>query len=455
MNVVGLAINKDYKIFMYGILLIEILFLLLLVKSTTFGVLFWIIVCGSFFIYLYPEFGFAVPFTINILLYLLFDFVKVSIPLPAFFSYLILISAGTGIYLVKREEKEQYNFNNTLFWLSIAIGVILILGVPYSANKIYGIKKVFLYFTFNMPVFIVAILMRKDYKAIEKLLAFLVLIGLIIAIISNFSAQSNIFFKFVRFRLSDNVGPLYVGRTLGISSIAALFFIIRMRNYFVKIFFILSLFMLISPIFWSGSRAPVLGILMSFLFYYLLQPSQSLWRKISVTFFSIGVTILYFIQSGSQVAARLATPIGAEASAAFRVLAWIKAVQDFLGSPILGIGTGGFVLKTPYLPFVYPHNLILELASENGILGLLLITIFLFIATKIGFKNINYYFKNNQFRETQISIAVMSIFAFCLFNSMFSGDIYSNAIVWWPIGLIIALAPDVFLKKNKEGPRSI
>lgn len=448
MNIFASNIVKQNKYFFYGIFVIEILFILLLVKSTTLGTLFWIIVCGSFFIYLFPEFGFAVPFMINILLYLLFDFVKVSIPLPAFISYLIIISAGTAIYLLKRGEDRQFDFNNILFWLSIAIGLILIIGIPYSANKLYGIKKTVFYFAYNMPIFSVAILMKKDYKSIERLLLLLVLIGFIVAVLSYYAAQSNIFFKFVRFRLSENVGPLYVGRTLGISCVAALFFIVRLKNYLMKLIFILILFVLISPIIWSGSRAPVLGLMISFLLFYLFQPSQSMFRKISVTFLSIGIAILYFVQSASQVAARLATPIGAEASAAFRIFAWFKAVQDFISSPILGIGTGSFILITPYIPLTYPHNLLLELASENGIIGLALIIAFLYIAIRTGLKSINYYHRNTRLLETQLSVVVMSIFSFTLWNSMFSGDIYANAIVWWPIGLIIALAPNHILNNN-------
>jgi len=448
MNITGIAINKDYKLFMYGIFLIEILFLLLIVKSTTLGVLFWIFVCGSFFIYLFPEFGFAVPFTINILLYLLFDFVKVSFPLPAFFSYLFLISIGTTIYLIKRKDDEKLDFNNIFFWLSVAIGVILILGVPYSANKLAGMKKAFFYFVYNMPVFIVAILMKKDYKTIERLLFFLVVIGVVVAALSYNAAQSNLFFKFVRFRLSESIGPIYVGRTLGISCVAALFFVVRLKNYLIKSIFILLLFFLVSPIVWSGSRAPVLGLMVSFLIFYLLQPSQSMYRKTSVTLLSIGIVALYFFQSASQVAARLATPIGAEASAAFRIFAWFKAVQDFISSPIMGIGTGSFILEIPYLPLTYPHNLFLELASENGIIGLALIVAFLFLAVKIGLKNIYYYYNNNRFLETQLSVVILSILSFTLWNSMFSGDIYANAIVWWPIGLIVALSPNHFLNKK-------
>ena len=212
----------------------------------------------------------------------------------------------------------------------------------------------------------------------EKLIASILAIGMVMAIISFFTAQTNIFFKFVRFRLSENIGPLYVGRALGISIVAALYFFARFKRIAPKIIFGFAIIILLMPIVWSGSRGPTLGVMLSILLFYYLQPSQSKARKIFFTVLFIFAGLYYFLHSSTQVSARMATPIGAEASAAFRVLAWIQAVQQFVGSPLLGIGTGSFVFDTGIVPLVYPHNLILELACENGILGLSIILYFLF-----------------------------------------------------------------------------
>jgi len=440
MNALSADMQPDLKKNFYFILAIELLFVILLWKSTTFTILFWILICGSFFLYLYPEIGFAIPYLLNILFYLLFDYVKVSIPIPAYLSYILIISLSTAIYLIRNKEERKFEIN-TLFWISIIIGAILIVGVLYSSDKTYGMKKVFFYFTYNMPVLMTAMLLKNDHKSIERLLLMIIFIGVLVTFISYKVASANIFFQFVRFRLSENIGPLFLARTLGIASVSALFFIVRYQNIFLKAIFILLLGGLISPIIWSASRAPVIGLMLTLLLFYLLQPSQSIFRKIGVTSIGLIVGIIYFLQSASQVAVRMATPLEAEASAAFRFLAWFKAIQDFSASPLLGIGTGSFILKTPYIPLVYPHNLILELSCENGILGLIVIIVFLFLAIKLGLKNIYYYFRENKSALTQLNITIVCIFAFSLWNAMFSGDIYANAIVWWPIGLIWALAP--------------
>jgi O-antigen ligase len=123
------------------------------------------------------------------------------------------------------------------------------------------------------------------------------------------------------------------------------------------------------------------------------------------------------------------------------VFAWIQAVQDFLGSPLTGIGTGSFALNTPWLDLYWPHNLFLEMACENGLIGLGLILFFVVLVVIYGFKNIFFYAKCNLNIQLQLSIASSCLFAFSLWNSMFSGDISTNPVVWFSAGLIYALHP--------------
>ena len=426
------------------IAVIELFYLLLLIKSTTLSILFMLLICGSFVLYVVPEFGFAIPFTINILLYYLFDFIQVPISMPAFRSYLLIFFASIMIYHIKSNKEKDFEMNH-FFWVAILIGFILMAGIPYSANKYYGAKKFVFYFIVNIPMLYAAYLLKDNKKSMEKLIASILFIGIVMAIISFFTAQSNIFFKFVRFRLSESIGPLYIGRSLGLSIVAALYFFARFKRIAPKIIFGIAIIILFMPIIWSGSRGPTLGVMLSILLFYYLQPSQSRGKKIFFTALFFLAGIYYLFHSSTQVAARMATPIGAEASAAFRVLAWIQAVHQFIGSPLLGIGTGSFYLETTFIPLVYPHNLLLELACENGIFGLAIIIYFLYLATNQGRKNIHLYAKKKEHVQLQLSIAALTFFFFSLWNSMFSGDIYANAIVWWPAGLIWAL-------QKKESP---
>ncbi|NOZ63233.1 MAG: O-antigen ligase family protein [Calditrichaeota bacterium] len=448
METIRLQNPFDVKRITIAIAVIELFYLLLLIKSTTLSILFMLLICGSFVLYVTPEFGFAIPFTINILLYYLFDQVEVSISMAAFKLYLLIFPLSIVFYHIKSERKKLF-YADRFFWVAILIGVILIAGLPYSADKIYGAKKIIFYFIVNIPLLYAAYLLRGNERSIEKLIFSIFLIGMIITIFSFYSAMSNIFFKFVRFRLSENIGPLTIGRALGLSIITGIYFFSRYKQIVLKTFFGIITTLMIMPVIWSGSRGPTLGVLLSILLFFFLQPTQSKFRKILFSLlFALG-GIYYLSHSSSQVSVRMATPIASEASAAFRILAWIQAIQQFIGSPFLGIGTGSFYFDTGIIPLVYPHNLILELACENGIPGLFIIVYFLYLATKQGFKNIRYYHHKNRRLALQLSITALTLFFFSVWNAMFSGDIYVNMIVWGPAGLIWALA-----KKNNGNSNS-
>ena len=61
-----------------------------------------------------------------------------------------------------------------------------------------------------------------------------------------------------------------------------------------------------------------------------------------------------------------------------RILEWNMAIEAWYDHPIIGGGTGQFgFLWFGYDRAMYPHNFLLELLCENGLIGLLLIVIWI------------------------------------------------------------------------------
>ena len=184
------------------------------------------------------------------------------------------------------------------------------------------------------------------------------------------------------------------------------------------------------------------------MFVFLMQPDQTVAKKIRLFFVAIFTAVAFLFISGSTVAARVINPGTVDVfSAISRVGAWIQAVNDFRSSPLLGVGTGGFELDLFWLTFTYPHNLFLEFASENGIIGVFFIVMFIILAIKYGITNVNHYHKIKLNLPMQLSITSMAIFLYALWNSMFSGDIPNNEIVWFGAGLIWVLHISIPLQK--------
>ena len=433
----ALDIKLRFKWDIVLILLAELLFFLLFLKSNFLGFLFLIFIGTLFLIYLYPEIGFAVAFTGNNILYFLFDHISIPFTYPEMLTYVLLITMGASFYVLKHPSFELRL--GPLFQITIAIALILIIGLLFSSDRTYGIYKITFFFILNIPYFIVASLYRKDLNGIEKILFFNIILGLILSFFSFKLAAESEFFKFVRFRLSEDVGPLNLSRALAISAVSCLYFITKSKKWIPILFGVIALPFLIAPLNWTGSRAPMLGIILSVILYYILQPSQSLPRKIIFVCVGLAGVVYYFLNAGGHVAARMSTPVVEEASAAFRLLAWFQSIQDFIHSPILGIGTGSFYLETGFIPLIYPHNLILELACENGILGLSAILSFIGISSFYAIKNIKYYHTQQHKANTQLSIVAFCLFANTLWNAMFTGNIFANNMVWFSAGIVWAI----------------
>ena len=71
------------------------------------------------------------------------------------------------------------------------------------------------------------------------------------------------------------------------------------------------------------------------------------------------------------------TTLGQNRSDQGRINLYIEAVDNFIDTEGSGVGTGGFSYYFGVTKYTYPHNLFLEVASEQGIIGLLILLILL------------------------------------------------------------------------------
>jgi O-antigen ligase len=110
---------------------------------------------------------------------------------------------------------------------------------------------------------------------------------------------------------------------------------------------------------------------------------------------------------------------------------FIDAWKLWLTAPLTGAGAGSFAYHYPANQLrVYPHNMLLELLSELGVIGLALWTVMLVIAFG-GF------IKRGGWRRS-LSVVVLGFFTFAIANAMISGDIVSNRHVFTSLGLLVA-----------------
>jgi O-antigen ligase len=126
---------------------------------------------------------------------------------------------------------------------------------------------------------------------------------------------------------------------------------------------------------------------------------------------------------------------GGETSAADRVRLFRFAVEMFEERPLIGAGTGGFEALSPAAlgpgADAYPHNAILQVAAEFGLLGL---------APFLGVVYIGLF---RPLPEGYTGLAIRALFLFFLLNAMVSGDIFTDRETVGILLLILAIEAPV------------
>ena len=123
--------------------------------------------------------------------------------------------------------------------------------------------------------------------------------------------------------------------------------------------------------------------------------------------------------------------VGGE-SVAVRVALFGRAWEAFVDQPLVGVGTGGFeiVMATPDIEGDdYPHNLVLHVASDFGVLGLAMLGLF-GAMTLVRWRP-----------DSNIAVALGVTVAFLLLNAMVSNGIYENRMLWGTWLVLLARPP--------------
>ena len=113
-------------------------------------------------------------------------------------------------------------------------------------------------------------------------------------------------------------------------------------------------------------------------------------------------------------------------------IGYIKmALEIFKTSPFWGMGAGSLGKEFVGIDIrLYPHNIFLELAAEGGIVALSMFVILLWLAYRNGFKYL---------RLGVVPVYLITIALFMLSNSMVSGDVNDNRMLFVFLGLLTIL----------------
>ena len=116
-----------------------------------------------------------------------------------------------------------------------------------------------------------------------------------------------------------------------------------------------------------------------------------------------------------------------------RVRFYKAALAEIPEKPVLGLGVGGWsMFYQGRDERSYPHNLLLLVAVEEGLVGVIALIAFLWVVG-LSVKRILDITGNRY-------AVLFALVVFCITVSMFSGDLDSNRMLWFWCGVTLALA---------------
>ena len=341
----------------------------------------------------------------------------------------------------------------SIVYLFLIFGLLLGISYIYTASPDYGFRKILRFNTFAVTMFISPLLIIKSPADSKRLLSYFYF--LLVIIIGIMLLQFVYFLKWGDFaivlaywnRISiPGANPIQVSRYLAIGAAMMIALLIRNKpsqslHYFAILFVILLSIIL------SGSRGPLVSIIIGSIVYAILYERKHSSRIFGYGILAIGtiITLLlllpesltqrfFDISQGSvimtqQGVRRISTIATRFEFWSMSLQAWFSSITSFF----IGLGAGSFSSLFIWRDWRwYPHNLFFEIIVELGLIGLVIGVLFIIKSYQIINKGI----QRGSFTEHSALWVAGTVVMFIA--AQFSGDINDNRILWMFIGISIA-----------------
>jgi O-antigen ligase len=341
----------------------------------------------------------------------------------------------------------------SIVYLFLIFGLFLGISYIYTASPDYGFRKILRFNTFAVTMFITPLLIIKSPTDSKRLLSYFYF--LLVIIIGIMLLQFVYFLKWGDFaivlaywnRISiPGANPIQVSRYLAIGAAMMIALLIRNKPS-QSLHYFSILFMILLSIILSGSRGPLVSIIIGSIVYAILYERKHSSRIFGYGILAIGTIIILLILLPESLTQRffdisqgsvIITQQGVQriSTIATRFEFWSMSLQAWFSSItsfFIGLGAGGFSSLFIWRDWHwYPHNLIFEIIAELGMVGLVIGVLFIIKTYQIINKGI----QRGSFTDHSALWVAGTVVMFIA--AQFSGDINDNRILWMFIGISIA-----------------
>ena len=359
--------------------------------------------------------------------------------------FLALANAAQAIPLILDPRRRAVSRVGIALWLSL--GLLVLGGVLYAPSQSLALSSAVTFWAlFVVPIVPAALRVGAEPRYLNQFLWAFFGMGVVTVVLGMVQLSS-----------SDRLvvlgmNTIQVGRAALLVPLLGLTWVLPQRRPLASVVTVILIPASLLVAIASGSRGPLIVLLLVGVFgvvRYLARPQAIRWQRVgavavlavaSVVIVSLAVPELPALSLGrfanlaefvqGSVSGDTGVRSG-DTSAAARVQLYQFAIHMFEQRPLIGAGTAGFeALSLAALgpaADTYPHNAILQVAAEYGLLGL---SLFLGVAA-IGLAR--------PLPGNSTSTAVRALFLFFLFNAMVSGNILTDRETLGVLFLLLAI----------------
>ena len=313
----------------------------------------------------------------------------------------------------------------------------------WTPGKDYATQKLFYILTLVLWAFVAPILViSRDPERVKRLAVLIILFSILVSI-----EALRQFFIFNKTGFISVMGSNYLalGRLMSIATIISLAYVLFWAKKWSYVVLGLGLFLYF---FWiiliAGGRGPLIGTIIGcitpLIFSINLRRDKVILQRFTILLFIILIigficlVYIWYTDKVTQTLARLKVLLmpGMGDSARLRLEYYNISFRMWMEKPLLGHGIGSFPLfQSGYDTRGYPHNILLEILAELGIIGLIL-----FIG--MFFYSLFIFMRREPIRRNPVKLLLIMILIVISFNAMVSGDITDNRLLFSNLGLLPA-----------------
>lgn len=382
-----------------------------------------------------------------------------SVDLTAVFLILTTLSLIKRIY-----ERPEINKDSVLpVTIFVIFTSLIFISIFYSPNIVLTQEKMIKLLLLTIPAFVYPFILIKTKKSLTRFLFAIASIATVLSLLSiSMIIQRGVNIGFVGFNEGNYQG---LARIAGIG-LVILFFLGLLNSNLKKyrLLFLVSITAVLISLLASGSRMPIIAVGLAFIITIASSLKIKNWEikypkyynKILGLFIILLIPLTWSYKQGyfNSIIFRFETLFqsdGGGASAVGRTERFELALDIWKENFIFGKGFGSFGhYYTGESAYDYPHNLFLELLSELGMIGLFALILLLFVAFVRFFK----LSKLKNVRNNNLFLAVIITFLVVFVNSMVSGDINSNRMMFTFLS-IMCLLPLIFKKEIMDSKEQL